>query len=171
MKQTSKIIFISLVVFLFVSLAGRVHAELPLDPTPTPTVDLRPTPTPTVDLKATPTPTVDLKPTATPLPTGQAQGKTPCSFDSGSSELCNPIKEKTLLDIVIMLVKAFIAIIAVFAVAMVVIGGGRLVISAGNEAEVKKAKSTITWAIGGLVIALLAYSIVSIITNLLQGTV
>jgi hypothetical protein len=50
---------------------------------------------------------------------------------------------------------------------MIIIGGYQMVTSAGNEEGYKKAKQTITYAVIGLVIAVLSYSIASIVENTL----
>jgi hypothetical protein len=50
---------------------------------------------------------------------------------------------------------------------MIVIGGFRMVVSQGNEHGVGQAKKTITWAIVGLIVAVMAYSIVAIVQSLL----
>jgi hypothetical protein len=49
-----------------------------------------------------------------------------------------------------------------------VYGGFQMVISSGNPDALKTAKATITWAILGLVVALLSYSIVGIVQSLLE---
>lgn len=60
---------------------------------------------------------------------------------------------------------------AVFSVAVVflVIGGFRYIISQGNEEGVEKAKGTITNAIIGIVVVLLAWIILQVIYNLLES--
>lgn len=60
----------------------------------------------------------------------------------------------------------FLGLIAAAAVIFIIIGGTRMLLATGNEEEIKKAKSTITWAIIGLVIAILSVAIVRIISSL-----
>jgi uncharacterized protein (UPF0147 family) len=50
---------------------------------------------------------------------------------------------------------------------MIIIGGYQMVTSAGNEEGYKKAKQTITYAVIGLVIAVLSYSVAAIVENTL----
>jgi len=57
------------------------------------------------------------------------------------------------------------AILAALAVLFIVIAGFRMVTSQGNPQEVSKAKSTIVYALVGLVVALLAEAIVAFILD------
>lgn len=56
--------------------------------------------------------------------------------------------------------------IGAIAVIMIIIGGIRYALSAGNEQNVTAAKNTIQYAIIGLVIALLAFAIVNFVLRL-----
>lgn len=94
----------------------------------------------------------------------------PAGDASDSNTLFNPIKYQTLGDLIISLTKLFVTILSIVAVAFIVLGGGQLVISAGNQEAIEKGKKTITWAIIGLVFALLAFSIVAIIEDLIGTT-
>lgn len=51
------------------------------------------------------------------------------------------------------------------AVVMVVVGALRMVISNGDPAAVKAGRETILWAVIGIIVAALAYSIVNFIVN------
>ncbi|HVY68070.1 MAG TPA: pilin, partial [Patescibacteria group bacterium] len=79
----------------------------------------------------------------------------------------NPIQDTNLFDLFFRLLKILMGILGAIAVLMIIIGGFRMVIAQGNEEAYTKAKSTITWAIIGLVIALLSFSIVIIVQNIL----
>lgn len=63
-------------------------------------------------------------------------------------------------------------LLATFSVAVMIliVGGFRYITSAGNESQAEAAKETITKAIIGLVVILLAYVIVSTINNLLVNS-
>jgi len=89
------------------------------------------------------------------------------SADYGKYCLYNPLPEDALTDMLIVIMKWLLAIIAVWAVVFIVIGGFRMVMAQGNEEQYTSAKKTITWAILGLVIALLSFSIVAMIQNFL----
>ncbi len=96
-----------------------------------------------------------------------------CNFDHPSvNELCNPISGiNNLNDAKVKALKLFswfLGVIGIVAVIMIVYAGARMVISAGNEEQINGAKKTITWAIIGLAVSMLAYSIVAIIENLIQ---
>jgi hypothetical protein len=58
-----------------------------------------------------------------------------------------------------------IYIVGAVAVIMLIIGGLRYVISQGDAASVKQAKDTILYGIIGVVVALLAYAIVSFVSG------
>jgi hypothetical protein len=55
------------------------------------------------------------------------------------------------------------------AVLFVVIGGFRYIVSAGSDDQAKAGRKTITYALIGLVIIILAYTIVSVISNTAKG--
>ncbi len=57
------------------------------------------------------------------------------------------------------------ALVGIIAVIMVVIGGVNYMTSQGDPEKIKKAKNTIMFGIIGLVIALLAFAIVSFVLN------
>lgn len=64
-------------------------------------------------------------------------------------------------------VNIFLYIIGVLSVIMIVIGGIRYTISAGDSGRIKAAKDTIMYAVIGLAVALFAYAIVNfVLTNL-----
>lgn len=70
---------------------------------------------------------------------------------------------------VITVINIILGIIALVAVLMIVIGGFKYVISRGDAKAVESATKTITWAVIGLVVAVLAYAIVSIVSNTINS--
>lgn len=61
-------------------------------------------------------------------------------------------------------------IVGAISVLMIIIGGLRYVVSGGNSTNVAAAKNTVLYAIVGLIIAILAYSIINfVIGSLLPG--
>ena len=60
-----------------------------------------------------------------------------------------------------------IKMVGVVAIVFLVIGGFRLVVAAGNDNEIQKAKSMIQYAVIGLVVVLLAYIIVAAVQGIL----
>jgi hypothetical protein len=86
---------------------------------------------------------------------------------NSQTTLINPIPGyDNLTALVVNIMKGFLGIIAVWAVAFIVIGGFKMVISSGNEEAVLAAKKTITWAVLGLLIAVLSFAIIAIVQNL-----
>lgn len=84
------------------------------------------------------------------------------------TELYNPISGvNNITELLLKIMNGFLAIIGIWAVIFIVIGGFRLVMSEGNDEAVAAAKKTITWAVLGLIAALLSFSIIAIIQNLL----
>lgn len=96
-----------------------------------------------------------------------------CSGSNPDPNNCfyNPLPVDSLTAVLLLIMKGFLGIIAVWAVAFIVIGGFRMVMSQGNEEAVTAAKKTITWAVIGLVVAALSFSIIAIVQNLLQTQV
>lgn len=90
---------------------------------------------------------------------------------SANDKLINPLPTDNLLATFLNIAKGFLAGIAIWAVIFIIVGGFRMVVAAGNEEAITVAKKTITWAILGLVIALLSFSIVAIVQNLLNVNV
>ena len=82
--------------------------------------------------------------------------------------LYNPLPTGNLTDMFLYIAKGFLAIIGIWAVIFIIVGGFRMVISQGNEEAVAQAKRTITWAVLGVVIAVLSFSIIAIVQDLLN---
>lgn len=99
---------------------------------------------------------------------GSPTSTTPSSSTSSSDNLVNPIPYNSPQDLLIAIAKYLMGIIGIVAVVMIIYGGFRMVVSAGNTEQVEKARSTLTWAVAGFALALLAYSIIAIVQNALQ---
>ncbi len=54
---------------------------------------------------------------------------------------------------------------AVIAVIMVMIGGIMYLVSGGEEEKISRAKKVITWALIGVVVSVMAYSVIEILNN------
>lgn len=65
------------------------------------------------------------------------------------------------------IVKFILAIAFIIAVIFLVVGGFRYIVSQGNEEAVEKAKGTITNAIIGIVVIVLAWIILTVVLNLI----
>jgi FtsH-binding integral membrane protein len=62
--------------------------------------------------------------------------------------------------------KTVIAAAGACAVLFIIIGGIQILTAYGSDDKIGKAKKTITWAIAGLLIAILSYAIVSMISRI-----
>jgi hypothetical protein len=69
----------------------------------------------------------------------------------------------SLPDVFKFVVNILLYIIGAISVIMLIVGGIRYAVSAGNSANVTAAKNTIMYALIGLVIAVLAYAIVNFV--------
>ena len=68
------------------------------------------------------------------------------------------------------IVSTFLYIIGIVSVVMLIYGGLRYILSGGDSKKVTDAKNTILYAIIGLVIAFLAYAIVTFVIGALGGS-
>lgn len=82
--------------------------------------------------------------------------------------LYNPLPTDNLTNMILLIMQGFLAIIAIWAVAFIIVGGFRFVMSQGNEEAVTAARKTITWAVVGLIIALMSFSIIAIVKNIFK---
>ncbi|MDE2311948.1 MAG: hypothetical protein KGJ93_02565 [Patescibacteria group bacterium] len=85
--------------------------------------------------------------------------------------LYNPLPVDSLTSTVLLIMRGFLAIVGLWCVLFIVIGGFRFVMSQGNEEAVTAARKTITWAVIGFVICLLSFSIMAIVQYVLQVNV
>lgn len=74
-----------------------------------------------------------------------------------------------LLDLIFAVIGYLLLLAGVIAVGMLVIGGFFWMTAAGNEEQAEKGKKTLTNAIIGLVVVIMAYAIVKVITSTLTG--
>ena len=84
------------------------------------------------------------------------------------NDLNPPISAAGFDDAIKLIINGFLAVAFVLSILMVVYSGYRMIFSAGNEQQVTKAKTILTWAIVGLVVIVLSYAILNGI-NLLFG--
>jgi len=76
---------------------------------------------------------------------------------------------QTLAQIIGKVITWILAFVGVLAVLMLIIGGVRYVISAGNPAQTEGAKKTIIYALVGIVIVILAVILVNAVSGLFGG--
>ncbi|HYV34046.1 MAG TPA: hypothetical protein VE973_04335 [Candidatus Limnocylindria bacterium] len=84
-----------------------------------------------------------------------------------SGELFCPTVACDLTQLFLLLIRDILQLVPIVSVLFIIIGGFQMVSSAGNEERLVKAKKTILWAVMGLVFALLSFSIIAIVKNLL----
>ncbi|MBU6447783.1 hypothetical protein KGQ24_03010 [Patescibacteria group bacterium] len=68
-------------------------------------------------------------------------------------------------DVFFAIAKILLSVLAMIAVLFIIIGGFQYVTSSGNQEQAEKGRSTVVYAVIGLVIAILAYTIVSVVNN------
>ncbi len=127
---------------------------------------------------ATPTPPdplITITPYVTPTPTPTKPGTTPTptptqsqSGDDSLPAIKSPLKAQTIPELVSFVIRLLFALIALTAVVVIIVAGFRLVVAGANPAERGKAKNAIVWAVIGLLVALMSFSIVSILQKLIS---
>ena len=90
-------------------------------------------------------------------------------LDEPIGAFLNPLEKETLPEILGAILRILFALIGMIAVVIIIVAGFRMVLASGNTEELTKAKKAITWAIVGLIVSLMSFSIVAIIQRLIQG--
>ncbi len=106
---------------------------------------------------------------ATPVNSSVCKG---VSFADGGSESCveDPNAENTFSALISRVINIFSIVVGAISVIMIIIGGFRYIVSAGDSNGVSGAKNTILYALVGLVIVLFAQIIVRfVLTNVTQS--
>jgi len=85
--------------------------------------------------------------------------------DPSAGYFCNPLNTggegvDTFADVVILAIRVLLSLVGIFALFFLIVGGIKYVVAAGSEENMESAKHTITSALTGLVLALIAYGIV-----------
>lgn len=89
------------------------------------------------------------------------------SFDTVLGTFSNPLEFETLPELIIRVINILLLLAAMVSVLVIIAGGFNLVTANGNETKITKGKRSIMWAIGGLVVSLLSFSIVAIIQSII----
>lgn len=89
---------------------------------------------------------------------------------TGTPSLPNPLgsNDINLVKVVLRVLQIILAAVDIFALFMVILGGFEFLISAGNPNMVKKAKDTLIWAILGILVITLSYSVLKFIFEEVQ---
>ncbi len=88
--------------------------------------------------------------------------------DGSSSAICADQSEAT--DIVKNIINVFLFAIGALAVIMIIHSGLKYTASRGDAEAVKGAKNTLLYAVTGLIVAMLAFSIVNFVLGAFSGT-
>ncbi len=145
---------------------STAFAQNPPDPLITIT-PYNPTPTP---IRQPPDPLITITPYGTPTPTPAPVTTQPPSTGGGNAfpTIISPVKARTVPQLISTVIRILFGLIAMAAILVIIVSGFRMVISGSNPAERTKAKNAITWAVIGLLVALMSFSIVSILQKLIQ---
>lgn len=81
----------------------------------------------------------------------------------GSTEVCKSAGTDSAASMAKIIINTLLYILGIIAVIMIIVGGLRYTTSAGDASKVKAAKDTILYSIVGLVVAILAFSIVNFV--------
>lgn len=88
-----------------------------------------------------------------------------------NEELPSPLgKGVTMTTIVARVIKVVLGLVGVLALIMMIYGGITWMTSGGNVEQVKKGKNTLVWAVLGLAVVFLAYSLVYFVIEKIIGT-
>lgn len=79
----------------------------------------------------------------------------------------NPLRFSNVYDLLANVTKWILGLVGFVALLSLVWGGTLYIISFGDEAGLKKAKTIIIWSIVGLIVILLAFFIVQTVANIL----
>lgn len=106
-------------------------------------------------------------PTATT--TNSGSGNPGGMQNNSNNKLFNPLPESDLQSAFLLVLQGLLGMLGMLATVFVVVGGVQMVLAAGNEEGITKAKKTITWAVIGLIAAMLSFSIIAIVQELLKA--
>lgn len=89
----------------------------------------------------------------------------------GSGGITNPLgsKDQTITDLLVKVINWMLGLVGFIALIALITGGGRMIMDFGNEEQVKKGKTTILWAVIGLLVVILSYAIINIVTSEILG--
>jgi hypothetical protein len=85
------------------------------------------------------------------------------SGGGSSSSICGAAKQDDLSKIITNVINAILFALGIAAVIMIVLGGIRYTTSNGDSGAITGAKNTILYAVVGLIVAIMAYTIVNFV--------
>lgn len=92
-----------------------------------------------------------------------------CQGENASSAICGDKTEGT--TIAKRLINVFLSVIGALSVIMIIHSGFKYVSSSGDSEKIKSAKNTLLYAVIGLIVAMLALTIVNFVIAGFSGTV
>lgn len=104
----------------------------------------------------------------TPAPSASAInvfGQCDSNPANSGSAVCVARKTDNATSMITIVINTLLWVLGIIAVIMIIIGGIRYTTSNGDSSGLKSAKDTITYAVIGLVVAILAYSIVNFVVG------
>lgn len=104
----------------------------------------------------------------TPKPTTQEPKEYKDVLTGFGIKIENPSNETDIMGVVSKIINWMFLVLAMAATIMIIYSGLMLIFNGGDQSRVAKGKSTLTWAVLGLVISLGAFALVNIIQGLLQ---
>jgi hypothetical protein len=92
--------------------------------------------------------------------------------NAGGQGITNPLSggaDQTITDVLVKVVNWMLGLVGLLALIAIIIGGGRMIMDFGSEEQVHKGKTTILWAVIGLVVVILSYAIINIVATEILG--
>mgnify|MGYP000623752767 CR=1 FL=1 len=94
--------------------------------------------------------------------------KSETDFDEVLGTLFNPLNYDRPENILVRIINIMLMLAGILAVLFIIIGGFLMVTSTGNETRLRQGKQTLIWAVAGLILTLLSFSIVAIVQSILS---
>jgi hypothetical protein len=92
----------------------------------------------------------------------------PASWGINATTIGIPTSTPTIGQGIANAIKLGITVVGMLAVVFVMYGGFQMIMSAGSPTRFAKARETLTYAVAGLIVAIAALAIVTVITNHIQ---
>ncbi len=144
----------------------RVSAPVTIRLNKNTTVDQDPTGTVTPG-GTTPDPTPGQTPVDTSV--GIKCNPEPCDFDRSLGSFFNPLDDGvTVPGLIVRLINIVLMLAGMVAVIYIIFGGFLMVTSAGNQTTLTKGKKTVMYAVAGLIVCILSFSIVAVIQSIIS---
>lgn len=90
-------------------------------------------------------------------------------FDQELSRLFNPLDFEDPKVAIVRILNILLTLAGILAVLFIIIGGFQMVTATGSESKMKAGKQTVIYAVAGLILTLLSFSIVALIQRIISG--